>query len=289
VAAGAHPPGRVLPSARSLAEDEGVSQATVLRAYRELARAGVIVTQPRRAPRIAPQGELAARRLLREGAIFRLAGSDDPALALLLSGVGEAIARVGARASFAGLQALWEQSADGAALHLWHRSGAYNEPYARHLSRSRRPLLVHLWRREQGLIVPPGNPRQIAAANDLRALRVARRPVGTGTRALLDRLIQREGRDPDGLPGPTVRTHLDVAIAVASGQADAGLGLRGPAEGLGLEFVPLAWEPFEIATGEEQLGGLEPLLAMLRDPARAAAIAALGGYDLGDAGTVRAA
>src|SRR4051812_49653879 len=71
------------------------------------------------------------------------------------------------------------------------------------------------------------------------------RPTGTGTRTLLDRLLLDAGVDPDAVSGPTVELHLDVALAVATGEADAGLGLRSAATALGLDFVPLSWEPFQ--------------------------------------------
>ena len=158
---------------RRLAADEQSSPATVQRAYAALARAGVVILAERRGARVAPGGELAARRLLRAGAAFRLAGSDDPALALLLAEVGDEIVMVGASGSFRGLTALWRNDADGAALHLRHRDGTYNAPFASALLAGREPVLVHLWQREQGLIVPPGNPLGLHDAAALQHIRVA--------------------------------------------------------------------------------------------------------------------
>jgi molybdate-binding protein len=279
-------PGASLPSIRELAASERTTATTVARAYRELADAGAIVVEPRRAARVSPGGELAARALLREGAVFRLAGSDDPALSMLVGALPHALAPVGASGSYRGLAALWSGRADGAAVHLRHRSGEYNAPFARGVLAGRDPVLVHLWRREQGLLVAPGNPRGVAGIADLSKLRVVRRPSGTGTRTLLDRLLLEDGIDPDGISGPTVELHLDVALAVATGEADAGLGLRSAATPMGLDFVPLAWEPFQIATTRAQTGGLAPLLAALADPATAERIVALGGYDIAGAGEV---
>jgi molybdate-binding protein len=286
IAAGDLAPGAALPSVRELAAREGTTATTVARAYRELADAGAIVVEPRRAARVGPRGEIAARAVLREGALFRLAGSDDPALSLLLSGIPEAVAPVGASGSYRGLAALWSGRADGAALHLRHRSGEYNSPFARGILAGREPVLVHLWHREQGLLVPPGNPRGVERIGDLSGLRVVRRPAGTGTRTLLDRMLLDDGIDPDAVSGPTVELHLDVALAVATGEADAGLGLRSAAGPLGLDFVPLAREPFQVATTRAESGGLRPLLDALADPALGARIAALGGYDLASAGEV---
>jgi molybdate-binding protein len=286
IAGGELAPGASLPSIRELAATERTTATTVARAYRELADAGAIVVEPRRAARVSPGAELAARALLREGAVFRLAGSDDPALSMLLAELPDTMLAVGASGSYRGLAALWSGRADGASLHLRHRSGEYNAPFARGVLAGRDPVLVHLWRREQGLLVPPGNPRGVEGIGDLAELRVVRRPAGTGTRTLLDRLLLDDDVDPDGISGPTVELHLDVALAVATGEADAGLGLRSAATPMELDFVPLAWEPFQVATTREQSGGLAPLLTALADPATSERIVALGGYDVGGAGEV---
>jgi molybdate-binding protein len=286
VAEGELAPGASLPSVRVLAREERTTATTVTRAFRELADAGVIVVEPRRAARVAAGAVFAARALLREGALFRLAGSDDPALTALLADVPDAIASVGASGSYRGLTALWSGRADGASVHLRHRSGEYNAPFARGVLAGRDPVLVHLWRREQGLLVPSGNPRGVEGIGDLAALRVVRRPVGTGTRTLLDRLLLDGGIEPDAISGPTVDLHLDVALAVATGEADAGLGLRSAATPLGLDFVPLSWEPFQVATTRAEYGGLRALVDALSDPVVAERIVALGGYDIAGAGEV---
>ncbi len=157
--------------------------------------------------------------------MFRLAGSDDPALQLLLGRVGPAVVPVGTRGSFHGLRALARGDADGAAIHLRH----YNAPYARALLRDQRPHLLHLWRREQGLIVPAGNPHHITGSADLVGRLVARREPGAGTRVLLDQLLIATGTSPHTIHGPQLGSHLEIALAVASGIADAALGLRASA------------------------------------------------------------
>jgi molybdate-binding protein len=286
IAEGEFAAGAGLPSVRELAAAEGTTAATVRRAYRELADAGAIAVEPRRAARVSAHGALAARSLLRGRDPFRLAGSDDPALSLLIAAVPDAVAAVGASGSYRGLAGLWSGRADGAALHLRHRSGEYNAPFARGVLAGRDPVLVHLWRREQGLIVPRGNPDGVVGAESVDGLRIARRPHGTGTRTLMDGLLIEAGLDPDAVAGPEVALHLDVALAVATGEADAGLGLRSAATPLDLDFVPIAWEPFQIATTRAQAGGVSPLIAALEDPDLSRRIAELGGYDLAGAGDV---
>ena len=89
------------------------------------------------------------------------------------------------------------------------------------------------------------------------------------------------GGDPEAVTGPEVELHLDVAVAVATGEADAGLGLRSAALTLGLDFVPLVREPFEIATTRAQTGGLRAAPATRSaSPSVRRQVDALGGYDL---------
>ena len=149
-------------------------------------------------------------------------------------------------------------------MHLWHASGTYNAPYARGVVADAR--LVRLWSREAGLLVAPGNPRRVRRAADLGGLRVARRPVGTGARSLLDRVTGEAGIVLDA-SDPEVPRNLDVALAVASGSADAGVAARAVADRFGLGFVPLAREPVDIAVGGAAVGGLDPLLRALRSAA----------------------
>lgn len=279
-------PGTELPSIRELAEQHDTAASTVSRAYRHLADAGVIAQSARRRARIAPDATLAARRVLAAGREFRLAGSDDPALDLVVRRAGRGIRTVGTRGSFQGLTALWRGAADGAAIHLLHHSGIYNAPYAAALLRGRHPTLVHLWRREQGLLLPPGNPSAITDVEDLRDLRVAKREFGAGTRVLLDRLLRDAGIPPHSVPGPEAQSHLEIALAVASGVADVGLGVRAAARALDLDFVPLVWEDYDIVLSSDALGAAEPFITTLRSPTVRRSIDQLGGYDTEHAGDI---
>jgi molybdate-binding protein len=130
---------------------------------------------------------------------------------------GARVVTVGARGSFHGLTRIWRGTADATAIHLRHRSGGHNSPFARTLLRGRRPAIIHLWRREQGLLTPAGNPDHITDPGDLRALRIARRPFGT--RVLLDQLLTQPGIPPASVTGPEAASHLEVAMSVASGHA----------------------------------------------------------------------
>ncbi|HEY2766050.1 MAG TPA: substrate-binding domain-containing protein [Pseudonocardiaceae bacterium] len=282
------PAGAPLPTVRASVRERGTSASTIGRAYRYLADSGVITLTDRRRARVATDGAIAAARLLEADRVFRLAGSDDPALQILLEHVGPTVVPVGFRGSFHGLRALAQAGADGAAIHLRHLNGSYNAPFARALLRHRRPHLLHLWQREQGLLIPPGNPGHITTPADLAGLRVAKRQVGTGTRVLLDQLLIAAGIAPDTITGPELHSHLETALAVASGITDTALGLRSDASDLDLDFIPLTWEPYDIALAQDSLGAAHTLITALRDPKIQTSIHALGGYDLTHTGTLEA-
>ena len=275
-------PGAPLPSVRELARREGTTPATAGRAYAELARAGAIVSAPRRVARVAPYGAARSRARLTGTRPLRLAGSDDPLLDLLVASAGGDVERAAPSGSFGGLTALWRGQADAATLHLWHARG-YNAPYAARILAGREPVLVHLWSREQGIVVPPGNPRGIGTIEDLTRVTTALRAPDTGTRALMDRLQRERRLPPDAVRGPELAGHLDVALAVAAGLADAGIAVRAAASTLGLDFVSLAWEPFALALPAAEIGRADALVAGLDDVGREAA--AMGGYDLAGAGS----
>lgn len=278
--------GAELPGVRELAHRYGTTASTIGRAVRTLSDAGVIVTADRRRTRVAFGGAVAARRFLHGERVFRLAGSDDPALDVVIRGLGRAVRSIGTEGSFGGLRAVRQGRADGAAVHLLHHGGRYNAPFAQGLLRGLQPHLVHLWRREQGLLVPPGNPGGLASAADLAGVRIAKRRFGTGTRVLLDRLLLRAGHDPDAVAGPETGSHLETALAVASGVVDAGLGVRSVARDLDLDFVPLVSEEYDVVLPGAALDAAAPLVAALRDPATRATVTALGGYDTSRAGDV---
>jgi molybdate-binding protein len=286
IATGAVRPGNLLPSIRDAAGRYRTTSSTIARAYRRLAGAGVIEVADRRRARVAAGGTAAASRMLSGHPALRLAGSDDPGLDIVLRQTEATVVTVGERGSFPGLTRVWRGTADAAAIHLRHRSGRHNSPFARALLRGRRPAVIHLWRREQGLLTPEGNPDHITGPSDLRALRVARRPYGAGTRVLLDRLLTEAGIAPASVTGPEAASHLEVAMSVASGQADTGLGVRAAAAVLDLGFVPVVWEEFDIVLGGDALPAAESLICALRDRGVQSAISALGGYDVSGAGSV---
>jgi molybdate-binding protein len=180
--------------------------------------------------------------------------------------------------------------ADATTLHLLDvASGRWNDPIARGALGGAPVELVHLWRREQGLVVARGNPRRIREVADLEGRRIAWRPPGTGSRLLLERLMLAEGCVPRPELGEPAESHLAVAAAVATGAADAGLAVRSVAESAGLDWVPVISEPFELAIDPAAREAAEPLLATLAESSVQARVSAMPGYDLSMSGEARLA
>ena len=154
----------------------------------------------------------------------------------------------------------------------------------------RRDAVLRFATRRQGLIVKRGNPKRIGSISDLaRAnIRFVNRQEGSGTRALLDRLLADAGVRPRQVRGYAVEeyTHLAVAATVASGMADAGFGIEAAAVRHGLGFVPVATESYLLACRLTRLK-TKPVVALRKLMAGAAfrkATADLAGYDLLGAG-----
>ena len=222
-------------------------------------------------------------------------GSHDLALDLLgmhlkrRCGARLACANVG---SSAGVLAIRNGEAQLAGVHILDEAtGTYNLPYIRRMLAGRSWQLVHLARREQGFLVRPGNPKQIRRIEDLFAPGVTfvNRQRGSGTRMLLDHCLRQKDLPPEKLNGYTkeTATHMAVAATVAAGAADAGLGIRAAAVSLGLDFVPLDYERYDLlVTLRDEDPVFHALLAVLRDEAFHSQVEAMGGYDLAAAGEV---
>jgi putative molybdopterin biosynthesis protein len=196
--------------------------------------------------------------------------------------------------SLGGLVALRRGEAHLAGSHLLDtETGEYNVSYIRRYLPGQEIALVTLAGREQGWMVPPGNPKGLRVwADAARAdVELVNRQRGAGTRVLLDYELSKLGIEPAAVRGYEREeyTHLAVAAAVASGAADAGLGIRAAARALKLDFVPLAHEAYQLviphAHYESEL--MQPLLELLGDGKFRAAVAAMPGYDLAEMGSVK--
>ena len=264
-----------------------------------LSRANAIVTISRFAEGAHPGTVVPARALRGVDAIERTllaVGSHDVAIDLLAGAVAErGIELVSANVgSIAGLFALASGSTHVAGTHVLDpASGTYNAVAVRRYVPNARVALIAFARRQQGLIVARGNPLRLASLADViaRRARYVNRQKDAGTRMLLDALLARDGLSPLDMEGydRIEFTHLAVAALVADRSADCGLGILAAARALGCDFVPLADEPYELATFASSLEDpkMMTLLDAMREPALRASIEALGGYDARCAGDVR--
>ncbi|TFV36329.1 helix-turn-helix domain-containing protein [Bradyrhizobium frederickii] len=154
-------------------------------------------------------------------------------------------------------------------------------------------VLVAFVRREQGLVLPPGNPKQLHGLTDVLALgaRVAMRQQGTGAQMLLDVLLKRAGattRDLRRVETPAL-TGPDLAELVRAGQADCGIATRASARSAGLDFVPLVWENFDLAMRQRSYfrPAMQALLRFLAERRLRQRAEELTGYDPSAAGQIR--
>ncbi len=258
-----------------------------------LVRADGLVTVPRFSEGVAAGSEVEVELLGDAAAIEHTAvaiGSHDPALDLLASELSRRSPPMRLAAtnagSYGGLVALRRGEAHLAGCHLLDpATGVYNESYVRRVLPGRAVTLVHFAQREQGLIVPNGNPKGLRTLRDLvqPGVRFVNRQRGAGTRMLLDHLLTKEGIEPSAIEGYDREqyTHLAVAADVDSGMADVGLGIRAAARALGADFIPVGMERYDLVVPDEHLSHppVAALLAILRDPAFAEAVHAMGGYD----------
>jgi putative molybdopterin biosynthesis protein len=208
--------------------------------------------------------------------------AEDPLISLASSNVG----------SLGGLVAVRDGLCHFAGSHLLEpATGAYTLPYVDQLLAGGPGIaVVRLVEREQGLLVAPGNPLQLASIDDLTepGLRYVNRQRGAGTRALLDFELDRRGIEAEQISGYSreEHTHLAVAAAIAANRADTGLGIRAAAQVFGLDFVPVAWEPYDLVlrTGVLESDLLAPFWALLARPDFQAEVEKLGGYSCREMG-----
>lgn len=193
--------------------------------------------------------------------------------------------------SLGGITAISQGQAHIAGTHLLDpETGEFNVPYVLARLGGSRAVLVHLAWREQGVIVPRGNPLGIKGIEDLAREDVLfiNRQRGSGTRLLLDHRLRMAGIEGSSVRGyeREMFTHTAVAAAVAGGTAAAGLGVLAAARALDLDFLPVAPERYDLLV----LGSFaaserfEVLMDAIKDPVFRKEVESLGGYDLSGSG-----
>ena len=274
---GAH----LLPAGQRLLDAD---RAAARRLARVLPKLIVALDPLRRTERAAPR------------IVLRIAASHDLVLSAL-AGAMPAGSGLDLEVSFMGSLHALREFAEGrvevAGFHvpIARRSAFDVTPFLRGL-RSRRDRLVRFVDREQGLILPHGNPANVRSFRDVAAngLRFVNRQRGSGTRLLIDRMIADEGMAPRDLDGYRNEefTHPAVAATVASGGADAGFGLRAAAAEYALAFVPLVRERYFLAVRAKDLEtpGIARFVGVLRSPEFGRVARRFPGYRPAAAGTV---
>jgi molybdate transport repressor ModE-like protein len=227
---------------------------------------------------------------------LRVAASHDLALVALAELLPDAVG-LSLELSFMGslhaLKAYSEGAADVAGFHVpvAGRATLDSKLFLKWL-RSRRDRLIRFVDRDQGLILPRGNPQHVKDLRDIaaRRLRFVNRQRGSGTRLLIDQIMADSKTSPMAIDGYRTEefTHAAVAATVASGGADAGFGLRAAAAEYQLAFVPLVRERYFLAVRakEVQSPAMLRFIAALAGPTLIRAARPLSGYQIAGAGSI---
>ncbi|MEE2688889.1 MAG: helix-turn-helix transcriptional regulator [Pseudomonadota bacterium] len=220
-----------------------------------------------------------------------LAGSHDPLLdwAIRESGCGIATLFDG---SLDGLTRVGEGKAIACGVHVYEPDR--EDWNVRNISRVLHgmPVVVVEWAiRSQGLILAPGNPKSIFGVSDVQGMKFIPRQKQAGSYVLLSHLLSAHGMDPMRLDmiDPPARSELDVALAVAEGKADVGLGIEAVARQQKLEFIELIRERYDIVVWRRDFfePPLQSLLRFATSEGFRRRAEEMGGYEISGLGTVR--
>jgi len=195
--------------------------------------------------------------------------------------------------SMGGLMAIKKGVCHLAGSHLLDvEDGTYNISYLKKYLPDTKVRLVNLVFRDQGLIVPPGNPRAIKGIEDLGRddITFINRQAGSGTRILLDFRLKQLGIDPSDVRGYLNEefTHMSVAVAVLSGAVDVALGIYAAAKALNLDFIPVVTEQYDLIIPEVyfESENIRILLETINSGTFKKRVEALGGYSTKKTGDV---
>jgi len=223
-----------------------------------------------------------------------ITGSNDPlldkAISIFNSNFSEHVAVFANLGSMGGLQTLRRNLCHMASSHLMQDNGKeYNFDFADR-EFDNMPVMINFCKREQGLLVPKGNPKGIRSVADLTGsgLKIVNRSNTTGTRLLLDRELEKcgiKGKDIAGYHNE-VSKHIDIGLEILNGRADAGPAIRYVAALLDLDFIPLRWERYDLLIDKNRFfdQGVQLFLGMLHENDFTEATSTFAGYDLSMSG-----
>jgi putative molybdopterin biosynthesis protein len=224
-----------------------------------------------------------------------MGGSHDPLLEWALRESNSGLASL-PEGSEEGLRRLTQSEVMIAAIHLHRLDGddeTANLDAVADAAGLHDAVVLSFARREQGILVAPGNPlglSDMASIARSRA-RMAQRPAGAGAQLLLLALLARSGIGLDELKlaKPAFPTGPDIAQAIRAGRIDCGIATRSVARTVGLDFLPLTWERFDLVLRQRDyfMKGPQALFDFMRQQVLRDRANELGGYDVGDIGAVR--
>ncbi|MFB3170541.1 helix-turn-helix transcriptional regulator [Neobacillus sp. 179-C4.2 HS] len=195
--------------------------------------------------------------------------------------------------SLEGLMMLYRGQTDIAAIHLLDpASQEYNLPFILQLFVHESISVVRFVSREQGFIVAKGNPKGISDFNDLvqKNVQFVNRQKGAGTRFLFDSMLSKHGITPTEINGYSTEewNHLSTASYISRGMADVAFGIQSAASHLGLDFIPVAKEQFDLVFRftNENKQKLTDLIHYLQSSGFKSSLTDLEGYDIQDLGTI---
>jgi putative molybdopterin biosynthesis protein len=178
-----------------------------------------------------------------------------------------------------------------AGLHLLDpETGEYNFPYIRKHLNEKEVKVIHLVFREQGLMIPRGNPKKVQGVEDLlrKDVTFVNRQKGSGTRVLLDHRLKTLSLNANQIRGyeNEEHTHMAVASTVVSGKADAGMGILPAAMAMGLDFIPIARERYDLIIPAFHFEDpkIQKVMETIRSGDFKEAVLRLGGYDVSRTG-----
>ena len=216
----------------------------------------------------------------------------DKAISLFNSLYSGHVAVFGNLGSMGGLRALRQNLCHIASSHLLQENeNEYNFDFATK-ELEKMPAVVNFCKREQGILVQKGNPKKINEITDFAqpGIRIVNRPLGTGTRLLFDRKLKEAGIKCEKLKGYSTELyrHMDVGLEILAGRADAGPAIKPVASLLGLEFIPVRWERYDLLITKERFfdKGVQLFIGLLHEQAFIDLAKNLDGYDVTISGKV---
>jgi excisionase family DNA binding protein len=228
--------------------------------------------------------------------LLLIAGSDDPLLVRLIGLFRRehpaSLVLQSRAGSSDGLAALKRGLVHIACVHLVDPQGGYTSDHIREFL-GEDIAIVHFAQRSQGVILKPGQGRSVKDLPEAfgMGLKWAIRAVGTGTRVLMDMEMDRLGIDPEPVlsRGVQVPSHLDAALLVRAGEADAAFGIEAAAHLAGCDFLPVRRERFDLIVRKDNFfyPQIQDFIALLRNNEFMDIAHSLKGYDLMDSGKIR--